>query len=77
MVSKDKKEALYTFVQVLNRPNRHSVRLFLKGLDPDRWYRVEGEEEFFTGNVLMKAGYLLQELEGDFKSRLIHIVERK
>ena len=76
VVDKDKKEALYTFVQVLNRPNRHSERLYFRGLDPDRWYRIEGEEETFSGDVLMNAGYLLQSLEGDFKSKLIHIVER-
>lgn len=75
VVSKDKKEALYTFVQVLGRPNCRSRRIYFKGLDPDVRYRVEGEEEVYLGDVLMKAGYLVQDLHGDFKSRLIHIVE--
>ena len=47
------------------------------GLDPDVRYRVEGEEEVYLGDVLMKAGYLVRDLHGDFKSRLIHIVEVK
>ena len=77
VVSKDKKEALYTFVQVLGRPNCRSRRIYFKGLDPDVRYRVEGEEEVYLGDVLMKAGYLVRDLHGDFKSRLIHIVEVK
>ena len=75
VVKKDKTEALYTFVQVLSRPNYHSRRVFFKGLDPEKNYKIEGEETVYTGNVLMKAGYLVQNLWGDFKSRLIHIVE--
>ncbi|MCM1135896.1 MAG: alpha-galactosidase [Clostridium sp.] len=75
VVRKDKGEALYTFVQVLSRPNYHSRRICFKGLDADKRYQIEGEEEIYTGDVLMKAGYLVQNLPGDFKSRLIHMVE--
>ena len=74
VVSKDKKEALYTFVQVLGRANYHSRRIYLRGLDPEKKYVIEGEEGVYTGDVLMKAGYLVQNLWGDFKSRLIHVV---
>lgn len=74
VVSRDKKEALYTFVQVLNIPNYRSRRICFKGLDPERKYKIEGERGVYTGDVLMKAGYLVGNLEGDFKSRLIHIV---
>jgi len=73
VVSKDQSEALYTFVQVLNRPNYHSRRIFFKGLDPLKEYRIEGEEGIYLGDVLMKAGYLVQNLWGDYKSRLIHL----
>ncbi len=75
VVSKDKKEALYTFVQVLNRPNYHSRRIFLQGLDPEKEYRIEGEEGVYFGDVLMKAGYLVQNMWGDYRSRLIHVLE--
>lgn len=75
VVSKDRKEALYTFVQVLNRPNHHSRRIYFKGLDPDKRYRIEGEEEVYSGDVLMKAGYLIRNMWGDYKSRLIHLME--
>lgn len=75
VVKKDKTEALFTFVQVLNRPNYHSRRILLKGLDPEKNYRIEGEEGVYTGDVLMKAGYLVQNPWGDFKARLIHLME--
>ena len=75
VVSKDKKEALFTFVQVMNRANYHSRRIFLKGLNPDKKYVIEGESGEYTGDVLMKAGYLVQNLWGDFRGRLIHLTE--
>ena len=56
VVSKDKKEALVTFVQVLNRPNYHSRRICLKGLQPDRNYQIEGDKGVYHGDTLMHAG---------------------
>ncbi len=75
VVSKDKKEALYTFIQVMNRPNHHSRRLCLQGLDPDKMYAIEGEEGSFMGELLMKAGMNIPNPWGDFKGRLIHLTE--
>ena len=75
VVRKDKEEALFTYVQVMNRPNYHSRRIFFKGLDPEKLYQIEGEEGTYTGDVLMKAGYLVQNLWGDYKARLIHVVK--
>lgn len=77
VVSKDKKEALVTFVQVLNRPNYHSRRICLKGLDPEKKYRLEGAEDgrIYTGDTLLKAGIRVENPWGDFKARLLHFVE--
>ena len=75
VVSKDKKEALITFVQVLNRPNYHSRRIRVQGLDPAKRYRVEGSEEVFYGDTLMYAGLNIPNMWGDFQSVLIHLVE--
>lgn len=75
VVKKDKSEALFTFVQVLNRVNYHSRKIYFKGLDANKKYIVEGEDAIYSGEVLMKAGYLVSNLWGDFKSRLIHLVE--
>ncbi len=75
VVSKDKAEALYTFIQVLNRPNYHSRRIRLKGLDQEKTYRIEGEESTYLGALLMKAGINIPNPEGDFRGRLIHLTE--
>jgi alpha-galactosidase len=74
VVSKDRKEALLTAVQVLGRPNAKSRILTLAGLDPSAAYTVEdvmeGKEtgkEY--GDSLMQCGMLIPNM-GDFKSRL-------
>ena len=75
VAAKDKSEALVTFIQVFGRPNSHSRRILLKGLDAGRLYRIEGEERTYYGSTLMQAGVLVENIWGDFKGRLIHIVE--
>jgi alpha-galactosidase len=76
VVAKDKSEALVTFVQVLNRPNYHSRRIRLLGLDPEKRYGIEGEDRSYYGDTLMNAGIQVPNMWGDFQSRLIHIVEK-
>ncbi|MBN2222151.1 MAG: alpha-galactosidase, partial [Vallitaleaceae bacterium] len=75
VVAKDGKEALLTYIEVLNRPNYHSRRLYLKGLDPMKRYCLSDREGYFYGEVLMKAGIHITSLGGDFRGRLIHITE--
>jgi len=75
VVAKDKSEALVTFVQVMGRPNSHSRRILLKGLCPDKKYRIEGENRTYLGSTLMQAGILVENMWGDYKGKLIHIVE--
>lgn len=75
VVAKDKSEALVTFVQVLNRPNYHSRRIKLLGLDPEKQYRIEGEDRLYYGDTLMNAGIQIPNMWGDFQSKLIHIIE--
>lgn len=73
VVSKDRTEALVTFVQVLNRPNCHSRKICLKGLCPDLKYQIEETGEVYGGDLLMHAGMLVQNPWGDFQGRLIHL----
>ncbi len=75
VVSKDQSEALVTFVQVMMRPNYHSRNIRLKGLNPDKNYRIEGEERIYSGEALMYAGIQVQNPWGDFRGTLIHVVE--
>ncbi|MBQ8150444.1 MAG: alpha-galactosidase [Clostridia bacterium] len=75
VTAKDRSEALVTFVQVMSRANSHSRRILLKGLCPDKLYRIEGEERTYLGSTLMQAGLLIGNLWGDYQGKLIHIVE--
>ena len=75
VVAKDKSEVLVTFVQVLARPNRHSTRLTLKGLEPNAKYQDEDTKIIYSGDTLMYAGLLMQNIHGDFTSKLIHLVK--
>ena len=73
-VAKDKSEAVFTFVQVLGRPNYRNRRVKLKGLDPKAMYRNEENGEIHSGNALMNAG-IFMEIHGDFSSKVIHFVK--
>ncbi len=72
VVSKDKKQALITFVQVMVEPNIHSRKIYLQGLLEDTVYEVEGKR--YTGNVLMHAGLLVPALWGDYQAKLIEVL---
>ncbi len=75
VVKKDKSEALITFIQVLNRPNCRSRHIRLKGLEPDRQYQIEALGQICRGSTLMNAGIPIENFQGDFQGRLIHIKE--
>ncbi len=76
VVSKDKSEALVTFVQVLGRANCHSRRIYLEGLDANKKYRIEGEERTYLGSTLMYGGLQVENLWGDFQGKLIYLREQ-
>ena len=73
-VVKDKSEALVTYVQVMGRPNVHSRKIRLAGLLADGDYRLDGTEEVYGGDLLMNAGMLIEDMRGDYMSRLYHFV---
>lgn len=74
VVSKDKKEALVTFIQVMAEANYHSRRIQLKGLEPHKFYRIEETGERYSGEALMYAGIQLERQGGDFKGMLRHLI---
>ncbi len=74
-VAKDKSEAVFTFVQVLGRPNYRNRRVKLKGLDPDAMYKNMTNGEIHSGTALMNAGIFIG-LNGDFASQVIHFVKQ-
>ncbi len=73
-VAKDKSEAVFTFVQVLARPNYRARRIKLKGLDPKANYKNMKTGEVHKGDTLMNVGIFVS-LDGDFKSEVVHFVK--
>ena len=73
VVSKDKSESVVFVIQVLNKPNYHSTRLRLKGLNETGMYKIEGQDQGLSGGALMHAGILLEPMSGDFKGKLIYL----
>ena len=75
VISKEKDEALITCVQVLRRPNYHSRRLRLKGLDKNKFYKNMETKQILSGAALMSAGINLKDLASDFSGKIIYIKE--
>jgi alpha-galactosidase len=73
VVSKDKREALVTYVQVLGRPNYPMPNIRLQGLNPDLNYRIEEKDQVVAGDVLMNMSFPLSQEHGDFQARLYHL----
>ena len=85
VVSKDKRESLVTWIQVMCGPSRQSLLVRLKGLDEGAVYRVEevgGAKEategrtktVLSGNCLMYAGLRVPDRKGDFVGQMFHLV---
>ena len=71
IVSKDKKEAIFVFVQVIAQPNMHSIRVKLKGLDNEAKYKINGT--VYDADALMNGGFIIKRPWGDFQAELFHI----
>lgn len=80
-VSKDKKQALVTFVQIMNHPNYKTRMIKLSGLDQNKKYIIsypdEDEKRFpkmeLTGSTIMNAGIPISRDWGDYQAKLIFI----
>lgn len=77
IVAADKSEALLTLVTKIRFVDSSFV-LRLRGLDPDKMYRLEGTEMVFSGAMLMKVGYNMTYVhQGDGAAVMLHFVEEK
>lgn len=83
VVAKDKSEALLTYIQVLNRPNFHSRRIRIPGLDPAATYVIDNAQDWpeikqteYKGDTLHYAGINIPPLWGDFKGRLMYLKKK-
>lgn len=75
VVSKDKKETLVTFIQVLAQPNVHSRKIRLKGLLEEEMYHNEESNISYSGGALMHGGILVTEIDEDFKGKLYYFTK--
>ena len=74
-VAKDKSEALLSYVQVRGGANIRSEVLYLQGLQPDAVYTLDDGREY-SGEELMYAGFVTDQIWGDGASALYHFCRR-
>ena len=70
-VSEDQQEVLFCAYRALSVPNMPPLRIRLRGLLPDVWYKAE-DGTAYNGSVLMNHG-LSVFLKGDFSSFVLHL----
>jgi alpha-galactosidase len=75
IVSKDKTEALLVVYRRLAVPNADVKRIRLKGLDPDKTYRIEELDITAKGSTLLNVPMPIKYKVRDFYSAVYHIVE--
>lgn len=72
-VSKDKREAVYVYMQCLRVANTLPKRIRLRGVDDARFYRDQATDKVFSGNLLRHIGYPLDVLNHDWQAVVIHL----
>ncbi len=83
-VSKDKKKALVTFVQIMNHPNYKTRMIKLTGLNSEQNYKItypdEDQRKFppmeLSGLTIINAGIPIGRDWGDYQAKLIYIEAR-
>jgi alpha-galactosidase len=76
-VSEDKTSSLVNFVLLKPECNAPVINFKLQGLDEKKKYKVTGAHEVYSGGALMKAGYHMPELNGDYTAVQIELEEIK
>ncbi len=77
VVSKDRGEALVTYVRILSRGGDGIYsRIRLKGLEPDAMYRIDGTDQILSGQLLMHAGIRVPLPRGDYASASLHLIRQ-
>lgn len=76
-VSEDKTSSLVNFVLLKPECNPPIINFKLQGLDEKKKYKIAGSHEVYTGSALMKAGYHMPEMNGDYTAVQIELEEVK
>ena len=72
-VSKDRSEALLTYIQERGSANRFSEIIKLEGLDEKVIYSLDDGRKY-SGEELMRLGFVVDKLYGDGVGRMYHFV---
>lgn len=79
VISKDKRQAVFTFVQVVARHNNREFKIKLTGLNPNSLYRIESElfsePLMLHGNVLLNAGLVIPYAGKDYVTYQFKLTE--
>lgn len=73
-VSADKKEALLNVVVLRTKANPILHTVYVRGLEADMMYQVEGSQEKFSGAALMNGGYPIPVMGDDYQAVQIHLL---
>ena len=76
VASPDKSEALVAAVKYKNEANTHPEIVRLRGLDENKYYKVNGDK-VYRGASLMYNGLVMKECWGDYQSELYYLEEVK
>ncbi len=75
LVSPDKTRAVVLYAHVLSRVSEPADRLCLRGLDPEKRYRILPGGQVLSGAVLMAAGLIRPRFHGDFQTCFYELQE--
>ncbi|MBE6663802.1 MAG: alpha-galactosidase [Ruminococcaceae bacterium] len=75
VVKEDKSEALVCTVAYEAKCTVPPETLKVRGLDPDKFYRINGSSEAYLGGALMNGGFWLDYDHVSYASRLYHITQ--
>ncbi len=71
----DKSEALVSGIVFRARANALCYNIKLRGLDPEKQYRINGGEHIYTGKALMTGGVIIPRERGDYYAVEMHFRE--
>jgi alpha-galactosidase len=76
-VSEDRKEVLVHGIVFRTEPNMMAYSVKLRGLEPDRKYRMTENGKVYTGSALMNGGVLIPDAWGDYVPVEMHFIETR
>lgn len=76
VVSRDKSEALVSFVRTAVHLCCPGERIYLRGLSEEKSYRLSDRDAVLPGSVLMRAGLEVEGAECEYQSKLIYLREQ-